>query len=381
MLAGVSLHLVLSACGSAPTYAIHATVLGQNVQTTVDSEIARFYAERYWGGLNDKPELTQRITALHTQQGTGIPSRSELNTIAQAFSVDFAALFLAHQLMRNDCNREINDSFNRVLKDKGANAVDPSPYLVLFVPGWDYAENGHATGADFAQPRRLMTALSMENHLVALAPTGSVEDNAIVFTREVVRHAHSGKQIIIAGASSAGPAIHLALAEHGDSAAFKSVKAWLNLGGILQGSPLIDHFDALPHRWLRDAVAWYMGWDVKAIESMSASTARARFQRLRLSQPPLIINYLGIPLSGQVSRHAADKYPLLRAQGPNDGLTLLTDAIAPNSLTVVALGSDHFFAEDPRISDKTVALMKLIVSRLQVHATSSAQTCQPTQPD
>jgi hypothetical protein len=36
--------------------------------------------------------------------------------------------------------------------------------------------------------------------------------------------------------------------------------------------------------------------------------------------------------------------------------------IAPDSLTVVALGSDHFFAEDPEIDRKTVALIKLVVA-------------------
>jgi hypothetical protein len=53
---------------------------------------------------------------------------------------------------------------------------------------------------------------------------------------------------------------------------------------------------------------------------------------------------------------------MLRSDGPNDGLVLLTDVIAPGSLTVVALGSDHFFAEDPEIDRKTVALMKLVVA-------------------
>ena len=39
---------------------------------------------------------------------------------------------------------------------------------------------------------------------------------------------------------------------------------------------------------------------------------------------------------------------------PNDGLTLLRDVIAPDSLTIMALGSDHFFSEDPKINDKTI---------------------------
>jgi hypothetical protein len=53
---------------------------------------------------------------------------------------------------------------------------------------------------------------------------------------------------------------------------------------------------------------------------------------------------------------------MLRPEGPNDGPVLLTDAIAPGSLTVVALGSDHFLAADPEIDRKSVALMKLVVA-------------------
>ena len=47
------------------------------------------------------------------------------------------------------------------------------------------------------------------------------------------------------------------------------------------------------------------------------------------------------------------------------GLTLLRDVIAPNSLTIIALGSDHFFAEDPKINAKTIALTILVISYLE----------------
>jgi hypothetical protein len=56
---------------------------------------------------------------------------------------------------------------------------------------------------------------------------------------------------------------------------------------------------------------------------------------------------------------------MLRPEGPNDGVVLLTDVIAPGSLTVVALGSDHFLAEDPEIDRKSVALMTLLVAYAQ----------------
>ena len=74
---------------------------------------------------------------------------------------------------------------------------------------------------------------------------------------------------------------------------------------------------------------------------------------------------MGLPLSGQLSKYSKDKYPLLASKGPNDGLTLLRDVIAPNSLTIIALGSDHFFAEDPKINAKTIALTILVISYLE----------------
>ena len=68
-----------------------------------------------------------------------------------------------------------------------------------------------------------------------------------------------------------------------------------------------------------------------------------------------------MPLSGQVGQYARSNYPVLAREGPNDGLTLLADALAPGSLTIVAFGRDHFVAEDPLIEAKTVALMKVMV--------------------
>ena len=99
-----------------------------------------------------------------------------------------------------------------------------------------------------------------------------------------------------------------------------SVKVWLNLGGILQGSPLVDYAEARPG--LLNVVAWFKGFDKEAMLSMGANRSRKRFARLEMDSDILVINYLGIPLSGQLGQHSKNTYPLLRSSGPNDGLTL-----------------------------------------------------------
>lgn len=113
-----------------------------------------------------------------------------------------------------------------------------------------------------------------------------------------------------------------------------SIKAWLNLGGILQGRPLVDLVQAWPQRWLFALITWYNGWSDSAISSMGTEHGRARFARQRVDPAILVINYLGVPLSEQLSKYSKDKYPLLRSERPNDGLTLLTDAIQPDWATI-----------------------------------------------
>lgn len=292
--------------------------MGEHIETTVDSEMARYYLEEYLPDKNGAGDLHEKIAVVYRQYDKALPSREELAAISREFSVDFASLFFADRLLSNECNKQLNQSFVRYLANKKATDVDTSAYLVLFVPGWDYVKNGHETGADFAQPRRLATQFGLENYSVELPPTGSVEQSAEVLAAEIVRRSQAGKKLIIAGASSAGPAIHLALSDLLGEKELRSVKAWLNLGGILQGSPLIDYLQLRPQRWLFNLVAWFKGWDRDSIMSMATTQSRKRFEHLHIDADILILNYLGIPLSGQLSKYSKDKYPLLKADGPNE---------------------------------------------------------------
>ena len=187
-------------------------------------------------------------------------------------------------------------------------------------------------------------------------------------TNDIIHFGKKGKTIILVGASSAGPAIHLTLSKKLTPQQIQPVKAWLNLGGILQGSPLIDHLQEWPRSWLLQIVVWYKGWEKEALMSMSAEVSRKRFEELTLPEHILVVNYLGLSLSGQMSQYSLDKYPILRSEGPNDGLTLLTDIIAPGSLTIIAFGSDHFFAEDPEIILKPLLWPKPLSITLKYHA-------------
>jgi hypothetical protein len=361
---------VLASCANVPTYPVDTDIFDESLETSVDSPIAKYYLENYLHEQNTDPLLHSRIGALYLKQDGRVPSRHELKILADEYSVDFAAVFYADHLYKKEENRTIQQAFSDYLKNGSASAtspqVDVDKYLFLFVPGWDYVENGHITGADFAVPRILISAYGVENHLVTIPPHGSVEENAAVVTSAVEKHHDKGKIIVLVGASSAGPAIYLSLSDNRDNPCFDRVKGWLNIGGILNGSPVIDYYQAWPRSWFFNVAVWSKRWDKHKILSMSSMQSRKRLARLHgIDQDILVINYVGLSLSGRLSRYSKDYYSILASGGPNDGLTYLPDMVAPGSVTIVAPSSDHFFAEDPAINDKTIALMKVVIAYLE----------------
>jgi hypothetical protein len=178
---------------------------------------------------------------------------------------------------------------------------------------------------------------------------------------------------VLVSASSGGPAAALALG--GPAADVAHVRAWLNIGGILGGMRLIDRYSAGFGYVALRAFAWMQGWEMEDVESMSAARSHERVARTSLPKHIVVINYIGIPFSGDVSSRVSFFYSQLREHGPNDGLTLVTDPVLPGTDTIVALGQDHFFADDPELESRTLALTSVIgrtVARRHAEAVARA---------
>ena len=367
---GLSLLLCLQlACSAIPKYPVEAEFLEETIKTTVDSEIAQYYLNDYLQGNKYRPDFDLDIDRAYQQQRTPLPNREFLRQTSQDQSLDFAALFLADRLWSVTENRLLQRDFHRFMEQTKADLYTAPAtgrnYIVLFVPGWNYVNNGPITGSDFALPRKLLNQLGMENYLVEIPSTGSVYQSADVISETILRHSMGKQRIIIVGASAAGPAIHYTLGKQLSAEQLGSVAAWINLGGILKGSPLIDYFQRWPQKAILNLAGWILGWDNDEIMTMSTAQSRARFSQLEVPDKMVVINYLGLSLSGDLSHLSTFKYPLIADQGPNDGLTQLIDIIAPNSMTLVATRSDHYFGEDPLINDKTIAILKTTIEYIE----------------
>ena len=350
----------------AETYRVHAAIAGIDVNTTVDSALASQLLNDHGRQVPDSiaADLRKRLSCRSLDD---LPDTQSLRQISADYSTDTATALLIQCLASIPQIQQSQQLFlaelalqrNSDPQQAAFLATKADEYLVLIVPGWGYRSNAAETGSDLARPREIITMLGFENHLVEIEDTGSVESGAKMLVGALEHYLQGGKKIILVSASSGGPMVALAM-NHAAIANNPRLVGWLNICGVLHGTPVIDTFLPWPRSWLLRTVAFYEGWKFADLLSLSRMQSKPRYAGFVPPAQLTIVNYIGIPFSGQVSDLGREFYGILKTQGPNDGLTLIPDALAPG-YTIMAVGMDHFVNNDPEINIKTAALVPVVL--------------------
>lgn len=353
--------LLLTGCAGLPA---RGGVGGQTIETRVDSEVARYYLANYLAGKRDDALLDERIDRVYQSTRDRLPSRSELKQLSDDFSVDFAALYLADRIARAPVNRRFRDAFDQALgytrnafpQRRVSLPPAAAEYEVVFVPGYLYKRHP-VTGADLAAPRAALQRVGVAGHFVETEEDGAIETNADIVADAIRARASAGRRLILVSASKSGAEVALALTRLGPVES-RHVAAWVNIVGALQGSPLADN-----NLWqqLEELIGRV---NIAGVESLTTERSRRRFDTFRIPNHVLVINYIGIPLTGSLSSLARAGFWELKDHGPNDGLSLLPDLIVPGGLTLAELGRDHFLL-DENIDLTTVALAITVIRWLE----------------
>lgn len=339
----VLLALSLATGCTAERFPVGGVVAGQVVATTVDSGQAQALITGPPPSLDALPPPADRVG---------------WQALAATTSLDTASLLLAATIAAdpvNACWRERYEAELADLRAGRAPELATEDVLVLAVPGWMYRRNPE-TGADLARPRAVLARLGIMSELVATVENGSVEENAAIVAAAVRRHAAAGRTLILLSASKGGAEVAEALGHLLAPEEAGAVRAWVNVGGLLRGTPLADLATTWPTNWL--AAIYFASKGIEPGESvMSLRTDRSttRLERQRLPDGLRMVNLAGIPLSGQIGPHARFGYARLARYGPNDALTPIADILAHGGVTIAEIGLDHYFA-DPEIDMKTAAL-------------------------
>jgi hypothetical protein len=316
-----------------------------------------------------------------------LPDQAFLKKLADKTSMDFAALVFARALAAEPRSRSVQAAFDRFLQEGPVRAADALrrprafPYTLLFAPSWLYKSHPE-NGSDFANQRRILDTLGVQNRLVESGESDSVEDNAAAIVRAIRETDCGAGSIVLVSASKSGAEAAVALASlTAEEAA--CVAAWINIAGALRGTPLADSALSVPARWLARGIFWLSGWNWDALASLETERSRRRLEGLRLPETITVLNVVAVPVSGSVGYQVYPGYQVLSSRGPNDGVVLLADTVWPGGVNVVALGTDHLFArwrEDVYILAMLRALDIAIRSRNpKSEPTITAETT-PTQP-
>jgi hypothetical protein len=352
--------VLLSGCAG---IAVRGTVGGQTIESRVDAQIAHYYLADYLAGRRSDAALNARIDRVYANARDDLPDRHELKRLSDEFSVDFAALYFADRIARTPVYRRFRTDFDRIYKNIRATfaeglaelPVQADHYAVVFVPGYLYKRH-RMTGADLAAPRAALQRIGLTHHFVETVEDGAIEPNAEIVAAAIQQQARAGRRLIVASVSKAGAEVGLALSRLAPTEA-DHVAAWVNIAGTLQGSPLADE-GLLQLEELTGRV------NIAGVESLSTERSRQRFNDFHIPEHVLVVNYIGIPLTGSISMWGRSGYVQLRPYGPNDGLSLLSDLIVPGGVTLAELGRDHFLL-DGQIDVTTVALALTLIEQLE----------------
>src|SRR5262249_38047306 len=154
-----------------------------------------------------------------------------LRGIAQRDGIDFATKLLYERLI---------DSPEHGPFIRQINALEPPRRLELtiaLVPGACYAEYPH-TGADGRILRDMAREWGCRVETIPLLSFGSLQENAQILRRWLA--AYTREPLVLVSLSKGSADVRMALAAGDADTVFRRVSTWVNLSGIVWGTPLVN---------------------------------------------------------------------------------------------------------------------------------------------
>jgi hypothetical protein len=256
-----------------------------------------------------------------------------------AESLDEATERLYRFVCESEPHREFIADVESLMRE-AASTPPPADTTLVIVPAAFYRENPRS-GADGHIVRAQAEALGWKVESIPLASDGSTLANARTITDWLA--AHREQRLVLVSLSKGGSDLKVALAQPGASQAFERVACWINLCGILDGTPLSE---------------WLLSWQVEAALSrlyyrllgITVNFVRdLRRERggpldfdLRLPPHVQLISIVGFPLRKHMTSGLARRcYDRVALHGPNDGVIVLSDVCAQPGLIYPIWGADH----------------------------------------
>ncbi len=215
----------------------------------------------------------------------------------------------------------------------------PLPRLsgeLVLVPASGYREQP-AYGGDGAVIRSIGEAFGLSSRLVVTRSIGGVAENA-----ETVRSALAGcapRSVVLVTLSKGAAEVKVALSTPGPHR--DAVKAWVSVGGLPHGSPVVD--------W---ALGGWRTWLFVNAVILTGRVGRGFFYEMNHRAPTLegpvdlppatpTISILAFPLRWHLQGKLSGRHAAIAHLGPNDGFGLLWDGIHQGPVVPIWGGSHY----------------------------------------
>lgn len=230
---------------------------------------------------------------------------------------------------------------------KEIEAIDslPAPQLtprIVIMPGAFHREHSH-TGADGQRVVELAAELGWPVERVEVPSLAAMEVNAQTLVDRLRQPVD--EPIILVSLSKGGADVRTALARPDAERAFRNVLTWVNISGIVTGTPLVAWLKARPLRCLGVRVLLRLRRQRFAqIEEMRHGPGSPLDTPLILPGSMRTIHVVGFPLARDLSNDWAKRgHARLSALGPNDGGgILLRDIVGLPGVVYPVWGADHY---------------------------------------
>jgi len=347
--------LLGGSCLPKTTISVDGFLFGKQFKTTVDNSLAKLMLTN---------PLDSKVLNLFTFYNSKSLDTKTLSEITKKYSADVATFYFLQKSYQDEDNKEAQDLYSTYFEKQSSTnnnkeLEELKEYLVVFVPGLAYKQDT-TTGADFARQRRLLTSNGILNELIEIGEWDLADDNAKMIANRLKELSEIYKKIILVSASKGGLETAIALGKILKPEETKSIKSWINVGGILRGSPIADNYLKFPKRWFAELMLWTKGKKIDIVQDMSYKNRKESFSQLQFPQNIKVINFVGAPLATKIDKEIKSRYCSLINLGPNDGLTPLIDGTIERGIIVSEVGLDHYF-RDTDIDKKTLALALVAV--------------------
>ncbi len=212
---------------------------------------------------------------------------------------------------------------------------------VVIVPGAFYRKFKNS-GADGQEVRAAAAELGYATDIIPLNEFGALSENAVIIGDWL--EGQTDGPIILVSLSKGGSEMKLTLNSPNAKHTFRNVRAWINLSGLLNGSPMASWVFA--HRlrtWRYRAILGVQGFDLEYARGLAPGRDGLLDFDLQIPTHMRAVHVLGFPLARHMTTALGRRtHSRLRALGPNDGAILLGDACRTPGFIYPVWGADHY---------------------------------------